>query len=330
MRSRFVAAITLLFAASAISGCASSPTFLNPSSTVSAHEARLYGVIFYMALGVFIFVEGWLIYNIIRFRSRGDDSEPPQKYGNTRLEQTWTIIPILLVGLLFFFTVTTIRAVAAPTTGKQVRVNVTGHRWWWEFSYPDGKVVTANELHVPVNTPIVMDVTSVDVIHSFWVPQLSGKIDAIPGQTNHLWFQADKVGTFHGQCAEFCGQNHANMRFTVVVQSQADYDAWVKGQQAPLVQPQNAQQQQAFNLITNGICKNCHMLGENKPINNIGPNLTHLMSRSVFAGAILDMNETNLRAWLEDNQHLKPGNDMNIKLTPAEVDELVSYLSQLK
>ena len=315
-----------------LSGCASSPTFLSPNSSVSAAEADLYRIIFYMALGVFVLVEGWLLFNIIRFRQRpGDETQPRQIYGNTRLEIIWTAIPVLLVGTLFFFTVRTVNAVASPSAkSADIQVTVVGHRWWWEFDYPALQVKTANELHVPVGANVEFTLESADVIHSFWVPQLSGKTDVIPGQTNHLWFRADQIGNYHGQCAEFCGENHANMRIKVVVESQADYDAWVADQQKPLVQPQTESQQRAFKLITSGICSNCHTLGDHEGEQSIGPNLTHLFSRSVFAGATFDLTKGNLDAWLQNTQAMKPGNDMKVNLTSQQIDDLMSYLPTLK
>ena len=317
-----------------LTGCASSPTFLSPGSSVAAQESQLYMIIFYMALGVFVLVESLLVYNIIRFGflKKNDGEEPRQIYGNWHLEVAWTAIPIILVGILFYFTVRTMVAVAAPPPGDQtLKVHIIGHQWWWEFDYPDLGIITANELHVPVSKSVALDLDSMDVIHSFWVPQLSGKVDVIPGQTNHLWFKADQVGSYHGHCAEFCGQNHANMRIKVVVESQADFDAWVKNQQQPPVQPQTEQQQKAYDLITNGICSNCHTLGDHQGIRDVGPNLTHLMSRSVFAGATYELNQDSLHQWLADNEDMKPGNRMStVHITPEQVDELLSYLSNLK
>ncbi len=206
--------------AAGLSGCAGSPTFLNPASSISVHEAGLYMVIFYLALGVFVIVETLLVYALIRFRKRdGDSEEPRQVYGNTRLEVIWTAIPVLLVLTLFFLTVTTANAVAPPESAdSDVHIHVIGHQWWWEFDYSDYGFSTANELHIPVGANVKIELDSVDVIHSFWVPQMAGKTDAIPGHTNHLWLTADTPGTYHGQCVEFCGANHANMRIMAVAE----------------------------------------------------------------------------------------------------------------
>jgi len=220
-------------------------------------------------------------------------------------------------------------AAPAPTTGD-LRVRVVGHQWWFEYDYPDLNIVTANDLHIPVNTNVYFDLVSVDVIHSFWVPQLSGKIDVIPGQTNHLWFRADRPGEFSGQCAEYCGLNHANMRIKVVAQSQADFQAWVANQQKPPVAPQTDQQKQAQALLTNGLCITCHSFGGKAAINPVGPDLSHLYSRTTFAGSMFALTDDNLRKWLQNTQAMKPGNDMNITLTPEQIDALMAYLPTLK
>jgi len=340
--------------AAGLSGCAGSPTFLNPASSISNHEAGLYMVIFYLALGVFIIVEALLVYALIRFRRRADDTEEPhQVYGNMRLEVIWTAIPVLLVLTLFALTVRTANAVEAPQPAdSDLHIHVIGHQWWWEFEYTDYGFATANELHIPVGATVQIDLDSVDVIHSFWVPQLAGKTDAIPGHTNYLWLTADTAGTYHGQCVEFCGVNHANMRIRAVAESDADFKAWVQGQQEPLYQPQTPQEQAGQDYIVNQICANCHTLGDNiakhmrpegdsgdGPVTNrdpllasgvVGPNLTHLFSRSAFAGATYDLNEANLRRWLQDTQAMKPGNDMLVNLSPEDIDSLMAYLTKLK
>jgi cytochrome c oxidase subunit 2 len=327
-----IAFAMLTLGGASLAGCAGSPTFLLPNSSISADQADLYSILIYLSIGVFVLVIGWLLYNIIRFRRRaGDDTLPKQVHGNTPLEITWTVLPILLVAVLFVLTVRTVNAVAAPSSsGDDVNVTVVGHRWWWEFDYPDYGFVTANEMHVPVGATVQIDVESVDVIHSFWVPQLSGKADAIPGQTNHLWFKADQIGEYHGQCSEYCGLNHANMRIKLVVESQDDFDAWAKNQQAPPPEPQGDQAATGHKMIASGICSNCHALGESQAEGLVGPNLNHLFSRSVFAGATYPLTENNIRRWLTENDQMKPGNDMSVNLTQDDVDALMAYLTTLR
>ena len=313
-----------------LSACQPTPTFLNPASSISTHESNLYMTILIMALVVFVLVEGALIWILIRDRKRPGDKElPKQIYGNTGLEVTWTVIPVLLVIALFVMTLQTANAVAAPSTrSSDLNLHIVGHRWWWEFDYPDLGIATANELHIPVGTTVQVSLESVDVIHSFWVPQLSGKTDVIPGQDNTMWLEGNQVGTFLGQCAEFCGTQHALMRFEVYVDSKADFDAWVKNQQQAAYQPQTADEQAGYKEVT-GACAACHSLDPSET-KTTGPNLAHLFSRSTFAGGTFDLNEENLRNWLKDTQGMKPGNDMEINISSEKINQIVAYLKNLK
>ena len=315
-----------------LSACQPSPTFLVPASSIASHQADLYRIILIMALVVFVLVEGALIWILIRDRKRANDENlPAQVHSNMRLEVTWTVIPIILVIFLFIMTVQTVNAIAAPSSLKSdLNIRVVGHRWWWEFDYPDLGIATANELHIPEGAVVQVQLESVDVIHSFWVPQLAGKTDVIPGQPNTMWLTSDQLGEFLGQCAEFCGTEHALMRFKVIVDSKQDFDAWVANQQKPAYQPQTEDEKAGYEELT-GACAACHSLDPSEVDSvKIGPNLTHLFSRSTFAGGSFDLNEQNLRKWLEDTQAMKPGNDMEIKVLPKTRDQIISYLLNLK
>jgi cytochrome c oxidase subunit 2 len=315
-----------------LSACQPSPSFLAPASPIANHEASLYKFILILALVVFVLVEGALIWILVRDRKRANDETlPPQIHSNMRLEVIWTVIPILLVIVLFVMTVQTVKAVAAPSQlQSDLNVRVVGHRWWWEFDYPDLGVVTANELHIPEGATVQVQLESVDVIHSFWVPQLAGKTDVVPGQHNTMWLTSDQLGEFLGQCAEFCGTEHALMRFSVIVDSKTDFDAWVANQQKPVYQPQTEDEKAGYAELT-GACAACHSLDPSEMnTDKVGPNLTHLFSRSTFAGGSFDLNEENLRKWLSDTQAMKPGNDMEIKVLPKTRDQIISYLLNLK
>lgn len=315
-----------------LSACQASPTFLDPGSPISGHVANLYRIILIMALVVFVLVEGALIFIVVRDRKRPGDSElPDQIYGNMRVEAIWTGIPIVLVIFLFGMTVQTARSIAAPSARDgDMHVRVVGHQWWWEFDYLDQGFVTANELHIPVGAVVQVSLESVDVIHSFWVPQLSGKTDVIPGQHNTMWLKGDHVGEYLGQCAEFCGTEHALMRFKVFVDSQADFDEWVANQQKPAYQPQTDDERAGYKELT-GACKSCHSLDPTELDNDDeGPNLAHLFSRTTFAGGSFDLNEENLRRWLHNTQAMKPGNDMKITIPAKSLEPIISYLTQLK
>jgi cytochrome c oxidase subunit 2 len=315
-----------------LTACQPSPTFLNPVSPISNHESNLYWIILIMALVVFALVEGALIWILVRDRKRaGDETLPPQVHGHNTLEITWTVIPILLTISLFVMTVWTTKAVAAPPhSPNDLNLRVIGHRWWWEFDYTDLGIATANELHIPVGATVQVSLESVDVIHSFWVPQLSGKTDVVPGQHNTMWLTGDQPGVYLGQCAEFCGTQHALMRFKVFVDTQKDFDAWVANQQTEAYAPQTADER-AGQETALGACTPCHAFDPAEiDTKKVGPNLTHLFSRTTFGGGAFELNEENLRKWLKDTQGMKPGNDMNITISPQELDGLMAYLTKLK
>jgi cytochrome c oxidase subunit 2 len=213
---------------------------------------------------------------------------------------------------------------------NRVHVKIVGHQWWWEFEYPEFKFTTANELHLPANAIVSVDLESVDVIHSFWVPQLGGKTDAIPGRTNQMWFQAGQIGTFHGQCAEFCGIQHADMRFSVVVEPEDQFRAWVERQQAQVAAKSGAAAQGEQVFMT-GACIGCHTIDGTKAVGKVGPNLTHFASRDTFAGGSMANNTENLRRWLQNPEREKPGNMMKIvPLAPDQIEALIAYLQSLE
>ena len=313
-----------------LSACQASPTFLNSTSLIARGQSDLYKDILLEAVLIFIIITGALIWILVRDRGR-DKSLPPQIHGRAGL----FIIPVLLIlaldGLDFGLMLQTMKEIRAPAhQAGDVNIQIVGHRWWWEFDYADLGIATANELHVPVGATVQISLESVDVIHSFWIPQISGKTDVIPGQHNTMWLKADQVGEFLGQCAEFCGTEHALMRFKVIVDSQADFDAWVANQQQPVYQPQTEAEQGGYQILTTA-CAGCHSLDPSEvKTNKVGPNLAHLFSRTTFAGGAFDLTEENLRKWLTDTQTMKPGNDMEITILPGEIDQLIAYLLHLK
>jgi cytochrome c oxidase subunit 2 len=223
--------------------------------------------------------------------------------------------------------------VIVDTTGDapddSVEVVAIGNQWWFEFQYPELGVVTANELHLPIGQSINVELRSVDVLHSFWVPQLSGKVDMVPGHNNRLWFTPEQTGTFLGQCAEFCGTSHANMRFRVIVETQADFDAWVASQNADAAPAQGALAEAGEGIATT-ICAACHTIRGTTAAGQIGPDLTHLASRTTLASGMFDNDTDNLRDWLADPPDVKPGSKMpNLNLTDEQLDQLVAYLQGL-
>lgn len=295
--------------------------------------SELFTLIIWLAAIVFVVVEAVLVYVLIRYRRKPGDGMPIQTHGNSKLEIILTIAPAVVLAAVSVPTVGAIfKTYEVPTGSNVVNVEVIGHQFWWEYKYTDlGGFSTANDMHVPAGKTVVLHITSVDVIHSHWIPKLGVKRDAIPGRVNTIWFKADEPGTYYGQCAEFCGAQHANMKLRTITQSQADFDAWVKTMQAPAATPSADLARRGQQLLTEGTCAACHAIDGSKAAGKIGPNLTHFATRSSMAGALLDLNEQNVRLWLTDPQAVKPGNLMVIpKQTPQDLDALVAYLMSLK
>ncbi|MEY2398751.1 MAG: cytochrome c oxidase subunit [Actinomycetota bacterium] len=315
---------------------------LDPQAPIARQLDNLWNPVFAVAVVVFVLVESLVLIVVFRFRRRSDDDAPKQVHGNTKLELTWTAAPALVLAVVGFFTVINIGELDAyPKAGPNVmRVNVIGHQWWWEFDYPANGVATANELHIPVGKTIDVRITSADVIHSFWPPKLAGKLDAVPGRLNHMQIKTDPQDagkTFWGQCAEYCGLSHANMRLKVVVHSPDSYADWLKGQQAPanLALPADGDAATGVSLFRAKGCGGCHTIN-GYTAGKVGPNLTHFMSRRVFAGAIFPNDVESLRAWLRNPPAMKPmmpnnGLGMpNLNLAENEISDLIAFLQTLK
>lgn len=328
---RLLAAVSVVPALILAAGCATADpeNVFRPASELAAQIRDLFAFIIWIAIGVFVVVEGALIWAIIRFRARRGQGRPPQVHGNTPVEVAWTIAPAVILAIIAVPTITTIfRTYSAPPAGA-LQVRVVGHQWWWEVQYPELNIVTANEIHLPVGQPVSFTLESADVIHSFWVSRLAGKRDVIPNRTNQLWFTPDQLGVYSGRCAEFCGIQHANMRFEVFVEPRETFDEWVRAQQAPPpVATGLAAQGQA--IFARSACVGCHTI-QGVSQATVGPNLTHFGSRTTIAAATLENTPENLARWLRDPQAVKPGNRMpNLGLSDSEVESLVAYLQSLK
>jgi len=286
---------------------------------------------------IFIVVAGVTVYAIIRYRHRpGDDRrDPPQVYGSTQIELAWTVVPFLIVIILFLTTTRYIFAIERPaTTRDTVEVMVTGNQWWWEIRYPQLGIVTANELHVPVSdtarpTRTFITLQSTDVIHSFWIPQLAGKTDVIPGKINRTWVEPRTPGTYVGQCAEFCGVQHAWMLLRVTVHPRDEFDRWVAAQRA--VAAEAPEVRAGRDVFTSVACISCHTV-KGTPANGVfGPDLTHLMSRATIGAGVAPNTPETLRAWVKDPAVLKPGARMPaMNLSRDQLDQLVAYLMTLR
>jgi cytochrome c oxidase subunit 2 len=283
-----------------------------------------------MAVVVFVGVQGFLLYTIIRFRRRREDEMPAQVHGNTGLEMAWTIIPSIVLLVIAVPSISTIFAAdAVPQTVTQ-RVKVTGHQWWWEFEYPDLGIVTANELHLPVGETVRVDVASKDVVHSFWIPQMGGKVDVFPGRSMHMWFTPHEAGEYYGQCVEFCGVQHANMRMRLFVDTRADFDAWVQRQRADAAQPRSALATRGADLFARSACIACHTIKGTNAQGVIGPNLTHVAGRRTIGAGIMDNTPQNLARWIRDPQGVKVGNKMiQVPMSEGDLNAIVAYLREL-
>ena len=286
---------------------------------------------------IFVIVGGLLLYAIVRFRHRAGDeaTEPPQVYGSNQIETAWTVLPILIVFVLILVTSRTIADIQnrKPVTGS-VNATVVGHQWWWEIRYPELGIVTANELHVPASAagyhrPTFLKLQSADVAHSFWVPQLAGKTDLIPNRENLMWIAPTEPGTYLGNCAEYCGMQHARMLLRVVVHTPQDFERWVKEQQQPTVEDASASEGRKVFFANS--CVSCHAIRGTSAKGVFGPDLTHLMSRQTLASGTALNSHDALRAWIRDPQQLKVGCLMpNMQLSDKDVDQIVAYLQTLR
>jgi cytochrome c oxidase subunit 2 len=286
---------------------------------------------------IFAVVFTLLTYTLVKFRGRAMDAgrEPAQVYGSTQIELAWTIIPILIVVVLFLATARVIHAIQdVPEPAGAVDVIAIGHQYWWEFRYPKLGIVTANELHIPVSdrehpTPTFLQLLSADTDHSFWVPELAGKTDLIPNHPNRMWMDPQRTGIFVGQCAQYCGIQHAKMLLRVSVDREDDFSAWVRAQQKVAVEEAGAIE--GRRVFERNACMNCHAVDGTPADGRFGPDLTHLMSRATIAAGAAENTHDNLRLWIQNPSAIKPGSLMPaMKLSDADLDAIVSYIETLR
>jgi cytochrome c oxidase subunit II len=286
---------------------------------------------------IFLIVGGLLVYTTIRFRRRAadDGSEPPQIYGSNQIELAWTVLPVLIVFVLTLVTARTIADVQnqlAPPDA--LKVTVVGHQWWWEIRYPELGILTANEVHVPVSFADKRRLTflrleSADVAHSFWVPQLAGKTDLIPNRVNSMWIEPKEAGTYLGNCAEYCGTQHARMLLRVIAHEPDDFARWVAAERQNAAEDSQVKAGREVFFATS--CVNCHAISGTTAKGRFGPDLTHLMSRDTLASGAAPNTPEKLRAWVRDPQTIKEGALMpNMQLSDKDLDQLVAYLLTLK
>jgi cytochrome c oxidase subunit 2 len=308
---------------------AASPSLLSPRGSEAHQLATVWWIMFAIAIGVYLIVGGFIVTASLRGRHR-EPIEGPSKHDDYFIWIGGVIVPTIILLFIAFLTVHTGAALRAPAKNALV-IHIIGHQWWWQVDYPGTGVTTANEIHVPVGQPLEFDLDSVDVVHSFWVPQLAGKEDVIPGQHNVLRFTVREAGTYLGACAEFCGLQHANMRFRVIALSPGDYAIWMAHVQHLTTVPNSDQAAAGQLAFTSNACAGCHTVRDTPAVGTVGPDLTDIGAHARLGAETIDNTPANMRAWITDPGHFKPG----VKMPPAtisgdQVAAIVAYLEGLK
>lgn len=294
------------------------------------YDKMMLSVFVMIFVAAFVFTVFFII--LVKFRRKpGDNVYPKQVHGSTTLEIIWTTIPILLLIILAVPSITGsfFMADMEPESDATVHIKVTGHQFWWQFDYLDEGFTAGQDVYIPVGEKVIFDLEASDVIHSFWVPALAGKIDTIPGVTNYLWLQADEPGVYKGKCAELCGPAHALMDFKVIALERAEYDAWVEGMKARAEDNSEVQAREGYDVFETNGCIGCHAIGGTGTA--AGPTLTNFGERTVIAG-YLDFTDENLENWIRDPQSLKQGNNMlpYPDMSDEDMTALISFLKSLK
>lgn len=315
-------------AALGLTGCGiADHATVRPISDFGRQTQAVYETVFWWTLGIFVVVELLLVFALWRYRRRDHDPEvPEQVHGHTWLEIAWTLAP---AAILLAIAIPTMRAIfrqQSPPPPDALQVTAVGHQWWWEFVYPDLGFSTANELHVPRGRAVELTLVSGDVIHSFWIPRLGGKRDLNPGSENTIVFTADSTGVYDGQCAEFCGTSHANMRIKLFVDEPSRFEAWAAVQARP-ARPDSAGYQ---TFLASG-CAACHAIDGTPAQGKVGPNLTHFGGRTSFASGMFPNEPGHLAGWLRNPDSMKPGALMpDLNLSEERLSSLLRLLEGLR
>ncbi len=333
-----VAALRILIAAACLSlaSCGGNHSALNPAGPQSERIGNLWWLLFTVSVIVFVLVVAFMLYGA--YRSRRRNNAATDENAERRMARAVSIAVAVTVVTLFGLLVASVltgRAISPPPSGDFLTIKITGHQWWWEVEYEDPvasqRVTTANEIHIPTGQTVMLKLTSHDVIHSFWVPSLHGKKDLIPDHEIITTIQADAPGTFRGQCAEFCGHQHAHMAFFIIAEPPDQFQAWLENQRKPSVQPADQLQARGQQVFLTKSCVLCHTIQGTPAGAHVGPNLTHVASRQTIAAGTIPFAHDSLARWVVDSQSVKPGNRMpQNMLSPEELQALLAYLESLK
>ena len=304
---------------------------MHPQSHLAHSIFELSSWMLWISLAIFVLVAGLVFYASWKFRARPDEPDPKQIFGSTRWEMAYFIPPMVLLAVIFGFTLHVMHTSDPPAQASGDDIVVVGHQWWWEVRYPKLGFTTANEVHIPAGKDIQFGFESADVIHDFWVPELGRKIDMIPGRHAKIWLAADHPGTYLGACAEFCGKEHAWMRIRVIADDPAAFSAWSAAQKSVPSATPDAAASRGLADVTGMSCANCHTISGTSARGVVGPDLTHVASRETLAAGRMLNTPDQLSAWLHDPDAFKPGSHMpNLKLTDAQRSDIVQYLETLK
>jgi cytochrome c oxidase subunit 2 len=320
-----------LLALAAFGACdGNSPSTLDSKGPAASRIEGQWWLMFWISAAVFIVVVVMLLVALRRRKPGGPDSRHV-RWGEPFIVVAGVIIPAVILFGVFVVALRDMAALSAEGRDAELTIDIIGHDWWWEAVYPESGAVTANEIHIPVGVPVRLRLTTDDVIHSFWVPQLQAKTDMVPGKTNEMWLQADEPGRYRGQCAEFCGLQHANMIFYVVAEARSSFDSWLISNSRPAPEPVTAGASEGMEVFLSSTCVGCHAIRGTEADSDVGPDLTHVAGRETIAAGVLPNTRADLATWIVDPQGVKPGTVMPpTELSSEELDALLDYLEQLE
>ncbi len=301
------------------------------TQTREAEELHTLNVYFIIASSaILILVIGLLIFISFKFRGKQSQTEPKQIYSNRLLEIFMVAIPFLLVSYFFYLTIKTMRDTEPRVVNEKPTVTITGKQWWWDAHYPNG-AVTANEIHLPINEKVLLELKAADVIHDWWLPSFGPKMDMIPGVTNYLWLNILKPGIYIGACSEFCGKQHAGMRIKVIAQTRQDYNKWLAANALPAVISPDENIKKGELLFSENSCGSCHNIRGTGANGHVGPDLTHIASRGTLLSGLVENSKENLTRFISNPQSVKPGVNMpRFIYSEDSIAVLVDYLNSLK